>query len=37
MVCSSCGSPLAGRTKEGIDYYLCGSYLYRRGEGCSAC
>ncbi len=37
MVCSSCGSPLAGRTKEGIDYYLCGSYLYRRGEDCSTC
>lgn len=37
MVCSSCGSPLAGRTKRGIDYYLCGSYLYRRGEGCSTC
>lgn len=37
MVCSSCGSPLAGRTKEGIDYYLCGSHLYRRGEGCSTC
>jgi len=37
MVCSSCGSPLAGRTKKGVDYYLCGSYLYRRGEGCSAC
>lgn len=37
MVCASCGSPLAGRTKEGIDYYLCGSHLYRRGEGCSTC
>ena len=37
MVCSSCGSPLAGRTKKGIDYYLCGSYVYRRGEGCSTC
>jgi len=37
MVCNSCGSPLAGRTKEGIDYYLCGSHLYRRGEGCSVC
>ena len=37
MICSSCGSPLAGRTKKGVDYYLCGSYLYRRGEGCSAC
>jgi hypothetical protein len=37
MTCAGCGATLAGRTKEGIDYYLCGSYLYRRGAGCSAC
>ena len=34
--CKHCGSNFASKAKNGKDYYICGSHLYRRGAGCGA-
>lgn len=36
LKCAACGANYAGTTKHGNDYYVCGSYLYRRGADCQA-
>ena len=35
LKCSVCGSNFAGVNKPAGNYYVCGSHIYRRGEGCS--
>ncbi len=35
LVCKHCGANYSGFRKSGVDYYACGSHLYRRGAGCS--
>ena len=33
--CKHCDANYSGTSKHGNDYYACGSYIYRRGEGCA--
>lgn len=35
MKCGVCGSNYVGVNKPAGCYYVCGSHIYRRGEGCS--
>jgi site-specific DNA recombinase len=34
LTCKRCSVNLAGRNKNGVDYYVCGSEIYRHGADC---
>jgi len=35
LTCAKCGANFIGRHMHGIDYYVCGSQIYRHGADCS--
>ncbi len=36
LVCKHCGANYTGVNKNGLRYYVCGSYVYRKGADCDA-